>query len=195
MPTINVMESGFRSNRDSGIDLMEQDNIQNQSLPSIHLGRPDAVFLGGSCGRTTWRKELAVPVLEAAGIKYYNPQRDDWSPDLVSVEAKIKQQSALMLFVIGNCTRGLASVVEATEYICCGKPTCLGMDDIEASTDFDGNGTCASKNEVLDINRMRKYLRDVAERHNVPIFSHLPDALAVVCNAHYQASKDRSASS
>ena len=47
------------------------------------------VFLGGSCGSTTWRKELAIPTLERAGIRYYNPQVDNWSPDLVEKEAKV----------------------------------------------------------------------------------------------------------
>jgi hypothetical protein len=33
-----------------------------------------AVFLGGSCGNTTWRKHIAMPYLAAQGIEYYNPQ-------------------------------------------------------------------------------------------------------------------------
>ena len=32
------------------------------------------VFLGGSCNPTTWRKDIAMPLLEAGGVTYYNPQ-------------------------------------------------------------------------------------------------------------------------
>ena len=32
------------------------------------------VFLGGSCNPTTWRKDIAIPLLDAAGSSYYNPQ-------------------------------------------------------------------------------------------------------------------------
>ena len=32
------------------------------------------VFLGGSCCKTTWRQDLAIPYLEKHGVTYYNPQ-------------------------------------------------------------------------------------------------------------------------
>lgn len=31
------------------------------------------VFLGGSCNPTTWRKDLAVPYFQEAGVTFYNP--------------------------------------------------------------------------------------------------------------------------
>ena len=33
-----------------------------------------SVFLGGACNPTTWRQDIAMPMLDAAGISYYNPQ-------------------------------------------------------------------------------------------------------------------------
>jgi len=33
------------------------------------------VFLGGSCNPTTWRQEVAIPILKNLGITYYNPVR------------------------------------------------------------------------------------------------------------------------
>jgi hypothetical protein len=32
------------------------------------------VFLGGACGKTTWRKEIAIPYLTEHGVTYWNPQ-------------------------------------------------------------------------------------------------------------------------
>lgn len=31
------------------------------------------VFLGGSCNPTTWRKDVAIPYLQEAGVSFYNP--------------------------------------------------------------------------------------------------------------------------
>ena len=33
------------------------------------------VFLGGSCNPTVWRKEIAIPNLEKAGVTFFNPVR------------------------------------------------------------------------------------------------------------------------
>lgn len=40
------------------------------------------VFLGGSCNPTTWRKDLAVPYLQEAGLSFYNPVRIFFSSPL-----------------------------------------------------------------------------------------------------------------
>jgi len=48
------------------------------------------VFLGGSCNPTTWRKDTAMPILEMAGVAFYNPQVDDWHEGLVKLEAEAK---------------------------------------------------------------------------------------------------------
>lgn len=37
-------------------------------------GIPPMVFLGGACNPTTWRRDIAMPYLDAHGISYYNPQ-------------------------------------------------------------------------------------------------------------------------
>ena len=44
------------------------------------------VFLGGSCNPTTWRKDIAIPLLEENNVDYYNPQVEDWSPELMTTE-------------------------------------------------------------------------------------------------------------
>jgi hypothetical protein len=42
------------------------------------------VFLGGSCNPTTWRRGIAMPILEEAGVPFYNPQV--CSPSFVVVD-------------------------------------------------------------------------------------------------------------
>ncbi|VDP03428.1 unnamed protein product [Soboliphyme baturini] len=34
------------------------------------------VFLGGSCGASTWRQDIAIPYLQRLGISFFNPVRD-----------------------------------------------------------------------------------------------------------------------
>ena len=50
------------------------------------------VFLGGSCDTTTWRKHVAMPAFDAAGIKYFNPQveGDGWHNGMIQQEADAK---------------------------------------------------------------------------------------------------------
>ncbi|KAL5109147.1 hypothetical protein TcWFU_006968 [Taenia crassiceps] len=73
----------------------------------------DGVFLGGACNPTTWRKDIAIPFLEAHRIPYFNPQCDEWRPELVAQEAAAKERASCLLFVFQpHLTRGLASLVE-----------------------------------------------------------------------------------
>lgn len=61
--------------------------IQEFEDPSIHVNDyfEYDIFLGGACNPTTWRQTIAIPLCERAGVKYYNPQVDNWTPDLVSL--------------------------------------------------------------------------------------------------------------
>jgi hypothetical protein len=74
------------------------------------------VFLGGSCDPTTWRADIAVPLLNKAKVPYFNPQiqvtsgfsrcsanalvvsccrhLQDWHPGLIQQEAKAKEVCA-----------------------------------------------------------------------------------------------------
>ncbi|VDM34366.1 unnamed protein product [Hydatigera taeniaeformis] len=71
------------------------------------------VFLGGACNPTTWRKDIAIPFLEANRIPYFNPQFDEWCPELIAQEAAAKECASCLLFVFQpHLTRGLASLVE-----------------------------------------------------------------------------------
>ena len=45
------------------------------------------VGLFGTCGDSTFRKDLFIPEYERLGIAYFNPQVDDWKPEYADVEA------------------------------------------------------------------------------------------------------------
>jgi hypothetical protein len=154
---------------------------------TLDLSSNNAVFLGGSCGTTTWRAGLAIPTFEAAGISYYNPQVDDWTPSLVAIEAYHKEHAKILLFVIDDSTRSLVSVLESVEAICKGRRCFIVMaHEMKGQIDFDGDGNLASLAELADVNRLRRYLKDVAARHGVPIFEQLEDAIRGICKVHVQ---------
>lgn len=165
-------------------DLARDISVQDSGGSKLDLSCESAVFLGGSCGKTTWRKDFAEPAFDRAGIKYYNPQRDDWSPELVAIEAKVKEDCAILLFVIDDATRSLVSVLEAVEHICRGRRVFIALIDIVEPTNFDGDGTPASKGELADLNRLRKYLKDVAVRHGVDIYSSVEECVDDICMLH-----------
>eukprot|EP00658_Telonema_sp_P-2_P083769 TRINITY_DN9160_c0_g1_i1.p1 TRINITY_DN9160_c0_g1~~TRINITY_DN9160_c0_g1_i1.p1 ORF type:complete len:402 (-),score=91.65 TRINITY_DN9160_c0_g1_i1:187-1392(-) len=128
-----------------------------------HSGELD-VFLGGSCNPTTWRKDIAIPMCQASRLSYYNPQVDDWHEGLVQIEAAAKENAKVLMFVVDNATRALASCLEATEHICVGRVVSLVvMSDLEEGCVIDGEAVGGK--ELKDLNRARSYLKDVAHRH------------------------------
>ena len=103
------------------------------------------------------------------------PFPPQWSEELMAVEAREKESAALLLFVIDKQTRALASVVEASEYICRGRNVVLSIEDVELGAEI--GGVAIGKAEMKDLNRMRSYLRDVATRHAVPFTSSVEEAV------------------
>lgn len=129
------------------------------------------VFLGGSCNPTTWRKTLAIPRLEAKNITYYNPQVDEWHEGLMAVEATHKEGARVLLFVIDNQTRGIASIAEAAYYIGRRRKVVLVIQN------HASGGGVVNDDEVKDLNRGRSYIQDFAKKHNVPVFATVNDAI------------------
>lgn len=70
------------------------------------------IGLFGTCGSTTWRKELFIPRYEEQNIEYFNPQVDDWDPSMAQIEAEHLAQDCIILFPITHETYGLGSLME-----------------------------------------------------------------------------------
>jgi len=132
---------------------------------------PKQVFLGGACGLTTWRKDIAIPLFEEAGVSYHNPQMPlgAWKEDDQYDEMRRKDECLVQLFVINSSTRGVASVAEVAYLIGARKPVAIVLEDIPAGADVYGK--VIDSVEADDLNRGRIFVRAMAERHNVPIFT------------------------
>ncbi len=103
------------------------------------------------------------------GKTYYNPQVDEWHSGLMAEELRQKNTCAVLLFVIGRNTRGVASIAEAAYYIGAGRDVILVIQPYPE--------TLETMDESKDLNRGRSYLREMAEHRNVCIFDTVEDAI------------------
>jgi len=159
------------------------EELQLHSQPSEPL---IGVFLGGACNPTTWRKTIAVPLLEQHGITYYNPQVDEWSPELVPLEARMKAGAKVLLFVIGSRTRSIASMIEAGECITAGRRVVVV---IEPFPDRDGVSDFSAA-ELKDLQRGRAYLADIAARHTTEVYTSLGASLHGLIDSFQEEKRD-----
>lgn len=157
-------------------DLCGRRNLKNQ------------VFLGGACGATTWRQDIAIPALEKANCAYFNPQIDDWDEQdaywkaqgvpggIMEVEAREKTASHILLFPFDPSTRGIASLSEAVEFIREGKQkVVLVLTYVEEGTVVDGQAI--TYKEAMDINLARAELSGFATALGAPVFTDIKMAI------------------
>jgi len=70
------------------------------------------VFLGGTCAGTTWRNELE-PLFNNAGIDYFDPVVEDWTPECQAIEEDEKNNKCdVHLYVITKEMMGSYSIAE-----------------------------------------------------------------------------------
>lgn len=143
---------------------------------SIDTGTGTRVFLGGSCDPTTWRKDIAIPALEAADIEYYNPQVDGWDESLVAIEAAAKKAAEHFLFVIDAETRATSSAVEVSTLIAKGRSVFLVVKDMADGAVIADEAPVTGR-QLKDLNRMRSYLCGEAEEEGVTVYTSVAAAV------------------
>ncbi|KAJ6215764.1 hypothetical protein RDWZM_010264 [Blomia tropicalis] len=137
---------------------------------------------GGSCNPTRWRMDIAIPFLEKYGITYYNPQVDQWIPEMIEMERKAKDDARILFFVIDDQTRSIVSMIEVAYLVGIRR---MRKRLILTITDFSINSTnilmtnelYLPQNAQKDYNRGRAYLADIAKQHNLPVFDNLKQSL------------------
>ncbi|KAF7494382.1 hypothetical protein SSS_04341 [Sarcoptes scabiei] len=139
------------------------------------------IFLGGSCNPTRWRFDLVMPELKKNCITYYNPQVDNWGPELIELESYAKQNSEVLFFVIDNQTRAIASMIEVAFVAASRRKLILVINDLDQwSEDICVSDDLIPKDEYETLRKGRQYLRDIVERQGIPIFNQIPKALRSV---------------
>lgn len=83
-------------------------------IESNHLKLRPEVGLFGTCGSpaSTWRRDIFIPELEKRGLSYFNPQVEEWTPDMAQKEAEHLAMDEVVVFPISKETHGYASLAE-----------------------------------------------------------------------------------
>lgn len=69
------------------------------------------VFLGGTCNGSTWRDGL----IKMLKIDYFQPQGDEWTPEMMEEEIRQRQQCDFCLYVITPKMTGFYSIAEVVD--------------------------------------------------------------------------------
>lgn len=69
------------------------------------------IGLFGTCGESKWRNSF-ISMYKKLGVNYFNPQVDNWKPELAQIEAEHLAKDKIVLFPITYETYGLGSLSE-----------------------------------------------------------------------------------
>eukprot|EP00741_Cyanophora_paradoxa_P015895 tig00020909_g15346.t1 len=139
-------------------------------------GPPEHVYLAGAGAPATWRREVAEPALQAAGLTYFNPFSGEGRPQAPNLDALAKERAACVLSVVDGRARCLPAMVEAVELACNGRNVVLVVEELKAGTPV-GQGGAVSEAEAAEHAAARRFVRGLAVRHGAPV---LPDVRAAV---------------
>ncbi|UYV77611.1 hypothetical protein LAZ67_15001709 [Cordylochernes scorpioides] len=113
-------------------------------------------------------------------------QVSHWKPEMIEMESEAKefgvilcmQSAGVMFFVVDKETRSVASMVEAAHVAGAGRKLALVVHELPSiETKPMVLGEQVGERELFELRRGRAYLRDVVERHSIPVFSTLDSAL------------------
>lgn len=147
------------------------------------------VFLGGSCNPTTWRHDVAMPLLDSFGISYYNPQVSEWSAELVAVEHRAKACAKLLFYVLDKRTRNVVSILEAANLIASQRNLVLVIDNYQPNQSVAGE--VISNKEFNELGGSLATLHDLVEKHGIPTFSNISVAINFTAKLLREKHKER----
>ncbi|KAK3087781.1 hypothetical protein FSP39_010521, partial [Pinctada imbricata] len=140
------------------------------------------VYLGGSCGDSHWRQNIAIPLLRKSGLSYANPMVSTagWEQRLIPIQVSAREKCKLLLYIITDRTRSISSMIEAGYYIGKGCRVVLCVKELPQKAEIGGE--IISEFAQRDYSRGRSYLTDLASREGVPIFDNIIEAVECAIN-------------
>lgn len=134
------------------------------------------IYLGGSCGDSEWRDNIAIPMIRKYGLSYTNPNvRTEWKYKFIPMQVANREKCRVLLYVITGKTRSLSSMIEAGYYIGKGCKVVLCVQKMVPDTYIGGEKI--TKAAADDYNRGRSYLIDLASREGVQLFEDIGEAV------------------
>jgi|CXWL01.1.fsa_nt_gi hypothetical protein len=148
----------------------------------ITFGSKRQIFLAGTCGGSLWREERAIPAIKAARRRFFNPQKEGWTPEDAAIEAAELDESRLILMYIDGKSRGLNSGNELIEQAMKGKRIFMVFENIVDGTEIAGQKVTGR--ELKDLNNNRGWLREFAKRYeNVTLVDSVEEAVQLAIMA------------
>jgi len=136
----------------------------------MYSGDTDFVFLGGSCNPTTWRSDIAIPLLTEQLVNYYNPQVSRWYPELIEKENFAKEFASVLFFFIDNQTRSISAMIEVAELSATPrKLVCVINEYNQHNTVICGESI--TNKELYELHHAQKIIKNLALRQGVPVFN------------------------
>ncbi|CAD5121663.1 DgyrCDS10152 [Dimorphilus gyrociliatus] len=152
------------------------DKKQNEDLKAIKK-MEKFVFLGGSCGITTWRNDV-IKNLEKNKINYYNPLKSDWTIECMEEECKAKESAFVNFFAIKNNSRGIASIYESAYLLGKRKNVILVLEDMKnGANEHRIDNQCLKDTEYEELKQARRYLAYLYERQGYPVYKNENQAI------------------
>jgi Nucleoside 2-deoxyribosyltransferase like len=89
----------------------EANSLFYSLIEDLKKKKSKKVFLGGTCGNSTWREEL-IPQLK---INYFNPVVENWTPECQEEELRQREECDYCLYVITSQMSGVYSIAEVVD--------------------------------------------------------------------------------
>jgi len=87
------------------------DEIVDRVVKTFDIRPRTRVFLGGTCGNSTWRNEI-IPKLQ---VDYFNPVVEDWTLECQKQEEEEKKICSIHLYIITKEITGYYSIAEIVD--------------------------------------------------------------------------------
>jgi len=108
-------------------------------------------------------------------VALYNPQLSRWSERLIPIECAALDNCGVLLFVITNTARSVASMALAAHFIGLGCNVVLCIQYLPDDCAIAGERL--SQQALKDYNRGRIYLSDLANQEGIPVFEDIAEAV------------------
>lgn len=125
----------------------------------------NVVGLFGTCGKSKWREEMAIPILEEEGVSYFNPVVEDWNEEARENEAHHMMHDYVIMLVITGETSGITSMAESgwmafQSHLRHGQTLILVLEDMVEDPGSFVDATSINKTRDL----IRKYAKKITSK-------------------------------
>ncbi|GAB1599235.1 uncharacterized protein LOC115214842 [Argonauta hians] len=149
---------------------------RGSAIKSKPVERLYDIYLGGSFRIHNWRDDIVLPILREHNCTSTFSQNDVWSWENSSLNNSQHDECQLLLYVITSDLSALTYMIQAAYYIGQGYRVVLCLQMIPEGTNTLFQDETVTDQALHDYNRGRTYLRDIAERENVPVFNDIREA-------------------